>query len=146
MGISLYKDGDTTEKLEQVFRCFEKVSNALKGNPKLWYYMALTVVKIHTQIKQAVALQKQESDAFQSKYEYQEQNIGFKKTEDESNLKRMQLAPKADRISAIHQMIIDRDADYLEKLKQTQKEITKTRHKQNSNLSKAQLKKQEKAS
>ena len=56
------------------------------------------------------------------------------------------MAPKADRISAIHQMVIDREADYLEKLKLTQKEITKTRHKQNSNLSKAQLKKQEKAS
>lgn len=51
MGISLYKDGNTTEKLEQAFRCFEKVSNALKGNPKLWYYMALTIIKIHTQIK-----------------------------------------------------------------------------------------------
>jgi len=47
MGISLYKDGNTIEKLEQAFRCFEKVSNALKGNPKLWYYMALTVIKIH---------------------------------------------------------------------------------------------------
>jgi septal ring factor EnvC (AmiA/AmiB activator) len=55
------------------------------------------------------------------------------------------LAPKADRISAIYQMIVERETDYLEKLKQTQKEITKTRHKNNQNLSKAQLKKQEKA-
>ena len=64
MGISLYKDGNTTEKLESAFRSFEKVSNALKGNPKLWYFMALTVIKIHAQIKQAVALQEQQSDAF----------------------------------------------------------------------------------
>ena len=38
-------------------------------------------------------------------------------------------------------MITDREAEYLEKLRLTQNEITKTRHKQNSNLSKAQLKK-----
>jgi hypothetical protein len=70
IGISLYKDGNTTEKLEQAFRCFEKVSNALKGNPKLWYYMALTIIKIHTQIKQVVAMQENQSDAFQSKHGY----------------------------------------------------------------------------
>lgn len=107
--------------------------------------MALTVIKIHTQIKQAVAIQEQESDAFQSKYGYQEQETTFKKTEGDSHLRRLQLAPKADRISAIYQMIVERETDYLEKLKQTQKEITKTRHKNNQNLSKAQLKKQEKA-
>ena len=47
MGISLYKDGNTIDKLENSFKCFEKVSNALKGNPKLWYYMALTVIKMN---------------------------------------------------------------------------------------------------
>ena len=47
MGISLYKDGHSVEKLSMAFRCFEKVSNALRGNPKLWYYMALTVIKLN---------------------------------------------------------------------------------------------------
>jgi len=55
MGLSLYKDGNTIEKLEQAFRCFEKVSNALKANPKLWYYMALTVIKFNQLIKQSLA-------------------------------------------------------------------------------------------
>lgn len=57
MGLSLYKDGNTIEKLEQAFRCFEKVSNALKANPKLWYYMALTVIKFNQLIKQSLAQQ-----------------------------------------------------------------------------------------
>jgi hypothetical protein len=52
MGISLYKDGNTVEKLDNAFRCFEKVSNSLKGNPKLWYYMALTVIKMNKQVQE----------------------------------------------------------------------------------------------
>lgn len=55
MGISLYKDSSTVDKLEQAFRCFEKVSNSLKGNPKLWYYMALTVIKINSLVQEAIA-------------------------------------------------------------------------------------------
>lgn len=61
MGISLCKDKNSIEKLEQAFYCFEKVSNALKGNPKLWYYMALTVIKINQKIQDQNA---QSSDVF----------------------------------------------------------------------------------
>lgn len=68
MGISLYKDGNTIEKLENAFHCFEKTSNALKGNPKLWYYMALTVIKMNRQLRELLPTKEAESDVFQGKF------------------------------------------------------------------------------
>ncbi len=40
---------------EQIRCFFEKVSNSLKGNPKLWYYMALTVIKLNKLIEEQMA-------------------------------------------------------------------------------------------
>jgi hypothetical protein len=40
MGLALYKD----RKWEQAFRTFEKSSHYLKNNPKLWYYMGVSLV------------------------------------------------------------------------------------------------------
>ncbi len=67
MGISLCKDKSSIEKLEQAFYCFEKVSNALKGNPKLWYYMALTVIKINQKIQER---NNPNSDVYAAKFGY----------------------------------------------------------------------------
>jgi hypothetical protein len=69
MGISLYNDGNTIDKLENAFKCFEKVSNSLKGNPKLWYYMALTVIKMNRQIQESIVSKSQhDSDIFVEKF------------------------------------------------------------------------------
>ena len=71
MGISLYKDGNTADKLDQAFHCFEKVTNALKCNPKLWYYMALTVIKINKQVEEEIAARNQKfSDIYTTKFGY----------------------------------------------------------------------------
>lgn len=70
MGISLYKDGNTIEKLDNAFHCFEKTSNALKGNPKLWYYMALTVIKMNRQLRESLPYNNAESDVFNDKFGY----------------------------------------------------------------------------
>jgi hypothetical protein len=73
MGISLYKDGQSIEKLSTAFRCFEKVSNALKNNPNLWYYMALTVIKLNRATLDLVQARDQQSksDVFAESYGYQ---------------------------------------------------------------------------
>jgi hypothetical protein len=45
MGLSFYKSA----KYEQAFRCFEKVSHALRAKPELWYYMGLSVMHLNLQ-------------------------------------------------------------------------------------------------
>ncbi len=40
MGLAFYKD----KKYFEAFQNFEKASYLLKGNPKLWYYLGLTVM------------------------------------------------------------------------------------------------------
>lgn len=43
MGLALHKVG----RHEESFKCFEKSSHLLKYNPKLWYYMGLSIMKIN---------------------------------------------------------------------------------------------------
>jgi len=49
-GLGLYKDG----KYLLAFRNFEKASNALRGNPKLWYYLGLSVLHLNKQVEQTL--------------------------------------------------------------------------------------------
>lgn len=39
----------------QAFRNFEKASNALRGNPKLWYYLGLSVLHLNKQVEQTLS-------------------------------------------------------------------------------------------
>lgn len=120
MGIALYKDGNTVDKLDQAFRCFEKVSNALKNNPKLWYYMALTVIKINKQIQEALSVKSQQcSDIFSNKFGYQSSGqFEFQKTETQGTLKRLQLVPKGDKLTVLYQAMQERETEYVDRLKQ----------------------------
>lgn len=47
-GLALFKD----KKYVQAFQTFEKASNALRGNPRLWYYMGLSVLHLNKQQEQ----------------------------------------------------------------------------------------------
>lgn len=57
----------------------------------------------------------------------------------------MQLVPKGEKLDFLYRAISERETEYLDQLKQVQLEISKNRQKQTTNMSKAQLKKQEKA-
>ncbi len=46
-GLALYKE----KKYLQAFKNFEKASNALRGNPKLWYYLGLSVLHLNKQVE-----------------------------------------------------------------------------------------------
>ena len=64
---------------------------------------------------------------------------------DKQELKRLQLVPKGDKVTQLFNAVQERENDYIDKLKQVQNELTKVKQKQTTNMSKAQLKKQEKA-
>jgi hypothetical protein len=49
-GIALYKD----KKYLQAFRNFEKSSHQQRGNPKLWYYMGLSVLYYNKEMEQTL--------------------------------------------------------------------------------------------
>ena len=53
--------------------------------------------------------------------------------------------PKGEKLDFLYRAISERETEYLDQLKQVQLEISKNRQKQTTNMSKAQLKKQEKA-
>ena len=36
----------------QAFKNFEKASNSLRGNPKLWYYLGLSVLHLNKEMEQ----------------------------------------------------------------------------------------------
>jgi hypothetical protein len=48
MGLACYKNG----KFEDAFVLFEKVSNSLRSNPLLWYYLALSVLHFNKELMQ----------------------------------------------------------------------------------------------
>ena len=49
-GLALYKE----KKYLQAFKNFEKASCALRGNPKLWYYLGLSVLHLNKQVEQSM--------------------------------------------------------------------------------------------
>lgn len=137
MGLACYKD----RKYEQAFRLFEKVSHAQKSNPQLWYYMGLSVMHFNLQ-KQSAQARASETDTYTHKGGY---TVEFE-LKNQGTLKRLQMAPKGDQLSILSQLVSASEQEYTDRLKATQTEITKNRLKQiASNMSKAQLKKQEKA-
>lgn len=109
--------------------------------------MALTVIKINKLMQEALAAKSQQcSDIFTNKFGYQSSGqFEFQKSETQDNLKRLQMAPKGEKLTVLYQAMQERETEYTDRLKQVQNEITKNRQKQTSNMSKAQLKKQEKA-
>ena len=46
-GLALYKE----KKYLQAFLNFEKASSTLRGNPKLWYYLGLSVMHYNKQVE-----------------------------------------------------------------------------------------------
>lgn len=66
MGLAFYRD----QKYFEAFLNFEKASHSLKGNPKLWYYLGLTVMHYNKQQQQLIQQQEQESDVYAKKYGY----------------------------------------------------------------------------
>ena len=69
-GLALFKD----KKYLQAFRNFEKASNQLKGNPKLWYYLGLSVMHLNKEIEQTIN-KKRESETFREKYGFKAPNF-----------------------------------------------------------------------
>ena len=49
-GLALFKE----KKYLQAFKNFEKASNSLRGNPKLWYYLGLSVLHLNKQFEQSL--------------------------------------------------------------------------------------------
>ena len=62
-GLALFKD----KKYQQAFRNFEKASHQLKGNPKIWYYLGLSVMHINKEVEQSIN-EDRESDLYRSKF------------------------------------------------------------------------------
>ena len=62
----------------------------MKGNPKLWYYMALTVIKLNKLIEEQMA----------NKPKYQKFGYTLEPSyADKQELKRLQLVPKGDKVT-----------------------------------------------
>ena len=72
MGLAFYRD----QKDLEAFLNFEKASHALKGNPKLWYYLGLSLLHYNKQQQQKMQ-HEQESDVYSKKYGYG--NPGYEK-------------------------------------------------------------------
>lgn len=49
-GLALFKE----KKYFQAIQNFEKASNSLRGNPKLWYYLGLSVLHLNKEIEQTL--------------------------------------------------------------------------------------------
>ena len=69
-GLALFKD----KKYLQAFRNFEKSSNQLKGNPKLWYYLGLSVMHLNKEVEQTIN-KNRESETYREKYGFNPPNF-----------------------------------------------------------------------
>ena len=134
-GLALYKDS----KFDLAIKTFEKVSHQLKGNPKLWFYLGLSVLNYNKECEFKANQFERFNEVQAQKADFTDlsQNC-FQKTNGQGSLRRIQLAPEGDRLTKLHKLIAENEQSYLDQLKLTQSELTKNRHKQvNGNLSKA---------
>jgi len=65
LGLAFYKD----KKWDQAFRAFEKSSHCLKNNPRLWYYMGVSVVYLNKDLQQAAG-ENNNSNMYYNKHGY----------------------------------------------------------------------------
>ena len=126
----------------QAFRNFEKASNALRGNPKLWYYLGLSVLHINKEMEQSLNHAQAQSGTFNKAYGQQE--LSFDRKSTFNHLNRFQLAPSGDNLQKLQQAISEQESDYLGRLQKMQAEIIKNMKPSTENISKAKIKRQEK--
>lgn len=86
-GLALFKE----KKYLQAFKNFEKASNSLRGNPKLWYYLGLSVLHLNKQVEQSLNQTQLSGRTFTKAYGVQSPN--FEKMSTYNHLNRYQLAP-----------------------------------------------------
>ena len=60
-GLALFKE----KKYLQAFKNFEKASNSLRGNPKLWYYLGLSVLHLNKEMEATLNTSEQKAGTFQ---------------------------------------------------------------------------------
>jgi len=98
----------------------------LKGNPKLWYYLGLSVMRMNKEIEQTINKDR-ESDTYRAKYDFKAPN--FEKESGICQLKRFQLAPQGDSIIELHRLVAEKENDYLQKLSRSQADFVKNMQK-----------------
>lgn len=82
-GLALFKE----KKYLQAFKNFEKASNALRGNPKLWYYLGLSVLHLNKQVEQSLNQTHLQGRTFTKAYGVQSPKF-FEKTSSYNHLNR----------------------------------------------------------
>lgn len=136
-GLALYKE----KKYMQAFRNFEKASNALRGNPKLWYYLGLSVMNLNKQVEQSLNA-KEHLGTFS--HAYGSRAPEFEKGCTYNHLNRFQLAPPGDNLQRLQAALNEHETEYLNKVQKQQAEIIKNMKQSTENISKAKIKRQEK--
>ena len=124
MGLALFKD----KKYLQAFKNFEKASHQLRGNPKLWYYMGLSVLNYNKELEQT--LYKPARGTYTSSH-----GLGSVQMESKawaSNIKRFQVAPTGDTIDKLQHLLNSQESDYLAKLQKTQSDLIKHMQRQSA--------------
>ena len=109
-GLALFKE----KKYLQAFKNFEKASSALRGNPKLWYYLGLSVLHLNKQVEQSLNNTQQAGRTFTQSYGTQGAN--YEKVGSYNHLNRYQLAPQGDNLQKLQTMISEQENEYLARL------------------------------
>ena len=109
-GLALYKE----KKYLQAFKNFEKASNSLRGNPKLWYYLGLSVLHLNKQVEQSLNAHQHSGGTYSRAYGMQSPD--FEKLSSYNHLNRFQLAPQGDNLQRLQAAIAEQEAEYLSKL------------------------------